>query len=203
MTSDQRSPNLKVGRLIEEYGLGPGFGERLERRWTGDAENRLSLRELADLFNQRLLEETMRDHDMAPLAGEVENIYELLTEEDVSSADRTRTRRRLEREDVDVEKLTEDFVSYQAIRTYLKEHRGAEYSRAEDRSDAAARTIQQMRSRTATITESKLTQLREADALDVGEFRVMVDVRVICEECGARYAISDLLERGGCECGAE
>lgn len=202
MTSDQGSPNLKVGRLIEEYELDSGFGERLERRWTGDAENRLSLRELADLFNQRLLEEAMREHDMAPLAGEVENIYELLTEEDVSSADRTRTRRRLEREGVDVEKVQQDFVSYQAIRTYLKEHRGAEYSRSEDSADAAARTIQQMRSRTATITESKLSQLRDADALGVGEFRVMVDVRVICEECGARYAVSDLLERGGCECAA-
>lgn len=203
MMSDQRSPSLKVGRLIKEYDFEPGFGERLEHRWTADAENRLSLRELADLFNQHLLEETMRDHDMEPLAGEVENIYELLTDEDVSSADRTRTQRRLKREGIEVDKMTDDFVSYQAIRTYLKEHRGAEYSRAESQTDAATRTIQQLRSRTATITESKLTQLEEADFIDIGKFRVMVDVRIICEDCGARYAVSDILERDGCECKSE
>lgn len=197
--TEQRPPTLKVGRLIRDYGLGEEFGDELERRWTGEADERLSLRDLADRFNRRLLEAAMRENGMSPLAGEVENIYDLLTGDDVSSADRTRSRRRLEREGVDVSQVTDDFVSYQAIRTYLKD-RGAEYSGREDRAAAAASTIQQLRSRTATITESKLDQLREGDELDLGQFRVMVDVRVVCEDCGARYAVSDLLDRGGCDC---
>jgi hypothetical protein len=197
--TEQRPPNLKVGRLIRDYGLGEDFGDYLERRWTGESGERLSLRDLADLFNRRLLEAAMRENGMSPLAGEVENIYELLTDEDVSSADRTRSRRRLEREGVDVSQVTDDFVSYQAIRTYLKD-RGAEYSGRDDRAAAAASTIQQLRSRTATITESKLEQLREGDELDLGQFRVMVDVRVVCEDCGAQYDVTELLDRGGCDC---
>lgn len=202
MTPDQRSSNLKVGRLIEAYGLDPALGDRLERYWTADGDERLSLRELADLFNQRLLEAAMRDEDMAPLAGEVDNLYELLTDDDVSSADRTRTRRRLEREGVDVDALQQDFVSYQAVRTYLKDGRGAEYSRDDHDAETAATTIQRMRSRTGTIAESKLAQLADTDRtdLDLGQFRVMVDVRVVCEDCGAQYAVSNLLERGGCDC---
>ncbi|PYZ02995.1 hypothetical protein C8039_11790 [Halogeometricum sp. wsp3] len=60
MSSDEsetprRGRRSKVQRLIDEYDL-DGEGERLEDLWTANREERLSLRELAEIFNQRLLE---------------------------------------------------------------------------------------------------------------------------------------------------
>lgn len=56
------------------------------------------------------------------LDGEVENTYRLPTDEDVSEADRTRARRCLEPDWVDVESVVHNFVSFQAIRTFLTKH---------------------------------------------------------------------------------
>ncbi|QZX99243.1 rod-determining factor RdfA [Halobaculum rubrum] len=191
---------IKVVRLIEEYDLG-SIGAELERRWTTDTDERMSLRDLADHFNRRLLEQAMTDAGMQPLPGEVENTYRLLTDADISVADRTRTRRRLEREDVGIERIERDFVTYQAIRTYLTEYRGAEHTTDDrPRTDVEAENMQRIRGRTLTVTEGKLDQLEKGDHITLGEPRVFVDISVLCEDCGSRYEIGELLERGGCDC---
>lgn len=196
-TSGRRT---KVVRLIDEYGL-DSIGAELEQRWTTDGDDRMSLRALADYFNRQLLATAMADADMQPLSGEVENVYRLLTDDDVGGADRTRTRRRLEREGVDVETVERDFVTYQAIRTYLKEHRGAEHTTDDrPRIDVEAENIQRLRGRTVTVTAGKLEQLANGDQVVLGDFRVFVDVNVLCEDCEAQYDVDTLLERGGCEC---
>lgn len=204
-TSDDASDDgggrrTKVARLLEEYGL-ETLGAEMERRWTADGDDRLSLRSLADYFNQQLLEVRMTEAGMQPLSGEVENTYRLLTGDDVSSAEETRTRRRLEREGVDVERLQRDFVTYQAVRTYLKSDRGAEHV-TDDRPRTVVETenIQRLRGRTVTVTEGKLDQLRRGDHIHIGDFRVFTDINVLCEDCGTRYEVEELLERGGCEC---
>lgn len=190
----------KVARLIDEYGF-ESLGPELERRWTADGDDRLSLRALADHFNQQLLAERMADAGMQPLDGEIENIYRLLTDDDVGSADRTRTRRRLERNGVDVEGLRSDFVTYQAIRSYLKGDRGAEHATDDrPRTVVEAEHIQRLRGRATTVTEERLDQLRNGGHVRLGEFRVFAEINVFCEDCGTRYEIEELLERGGCDC---
>lgn len=189
----------KVARLIEEYDL-EGLGAEMEHLWT-DADDRRSLRDLATYFNRELLAAALAEADVQPLDGEVENTHRLLTDEDVASADRTRARRRLERDGVDVDALLDDFVTYQAVRTYLKSHRDAEY--APDRPDPLEReaaNVQRLRGRVDSVTEGTLAQLRDSGALTLGEFRTLVDVRVVCEDCDSRYDVVELLEEGGCEC---
>jgi hypothetical protein len=189
----------KVDRLIEEYDL-EGFGAELERLWTAETDRR-SLRELAGQFNRRLLEVTLEEANVQILDGELENIYRLLTDEDVSGADRTRIRRQLERDGVDVDALTDDFVTYQSIRTYLKEDRGAEYAPSQvDPIEREVTNVQQLRGRVVSVTEGKLEQLRGGDELELGEFRMLVDVRVVCEDCNTQFDVLELLERGGCDC---
>ena len=197
-------PSSKVARLIDEYELGPGFGERLERRWTADAD-RMSLRDLADLFNRRVLDAAMTRADMSMVDGEVDNFYRLLTGDDVSSGMRTEARSRLDREGVDVDQLERDFVTYQAIRTYLREFRGAEYEQTSDaeRVDAVTDTIQRLRTRLRSVTTRSLEQLRDTERIALGGFRLFVDVEVLCEDCGAQYRVDDLLARGGCDCEAD
>ncbi|MDR9381661.1 MAG: hypothetical protein RI560_08340 [Natronomonas sp.] len=193
-----RGRRSKVARLLQEYDI-EDLGAELERRWTAD-EDRQSLRELAAYFNQRILERALEDADVRPLDGEVENIYRLLTD-DSSGADRTRIRRRLERDGLDVDAIETDFVTYQAIRTYLKKHRGAEYT--PDETDPVEReitNIQQLRGRVDSVTEGKLEQLRASGHLELGTFRTLVDVRVVCEDCNTQFSAVELLERGHCNC---
>lgn len=191
---------LKIVRLIDEYELST-VGAELEQRWTAAGDEKMSLRSLAAYFNRRLLEETLAEAGMQPISGDIDPIYEVLTSDDASSAERTRTKRRLEREGIDVEGLQQDFVTYQAVRSYLKEHCGAEQA-TDDREQTSieAENIQKLRGRTAAVTESKLEQLRNNGHLTLGEVRLFVDVNVFCEDCGERYEVGSLLEQGGCDC---
>ena len=196
-----RSRN-KVARLCDEYGL-DGAGEELETLWTASDEERRSLRSLADRFNRRLLSEAMSEAGMKPVANEEEHIYRVLAVDEASSADQTRVRRRLERNGVDVVRLLDDFVSYQTIRRYLVDHRGAEYDPSDAQSpDDPVESVHRLRGRTASVTESKLSQIERAGALNLGEtVRITVDVRVLCEDCGSQFGIQELVDRGGCDCG--
>jgi hypothetical protein len=200
MPADDRS-TTKVERLIEQYDLGAAFGDRLEAAWLGESVERRSLRDLADLFNRELLAVAMEEAGMAALDGEVENLYRLLTDDEVSNGMRTDTRRRLDRNGVDVDSLEGDFVSYQAIRSYLKDVREADYDDSpDDRVEKVAESVRRLRSRTVSVSEGNLNQLRKADELALGESRVLVDITVLCEDCGAQYSYDELLERGGCDC---
>jgi len=197
-TSD-RGPRSKVARLLEEYEL-QGLGDELEQLWTAETD-RQSLRELADYFNQHLLQRKLEKANAQPLDGEVENIYRLLTADTVSGAERTRVQRQLERDGVDVDALESDFITYQAIRTYLKAYRGAEYAPADrDPLEREQQNLQQLRGRTVAVTEGKIEQLRDNDDITLGEFRTLVNIQVVCEECNTQLAVFDLLERGGCDC---
>lgn len=191
-------PN-KVARLIEAYDL-QGLGAELERAWTA-TEDRKSLRELADYFNQHLLQHALEAADVQYLDGEVANTYRLLTDDELSSAKSTRVRRRLQRDGIDVEVLTDDFVTYQAIRSYLTEERGAEYSPSETPPlEREATNLQKLRGRMVSVTTDKLEQLRASDELDLGEFRTLADIQVVCEDCHSQFDVDELLERGGCDC---
>jgi hypothetical protein len=193
-------PNSKVARLIEAYDL-EGFGEELEALWTAEGDDRWSLRNLADRFNRRLLEARVSDQTTKPLDGETANLYRLLTAEDVSAAEVNRARRRLERAGVQVEALEDDFVTYQAIRTYLKKYRGAEYTDGDaDPVRSVKKDLQKLRGRAETVTKSKLERLQGAGELDIGAPTVIVETAVICEECGTRYTMDKLLDRQQCEC---
>ena len=193
---------IKVVRVIEEYGL-DDVGDRMVRRWTASGDERLSLRALAEEFNRTLVRTAMVEAGMQPLDGEAANAYRLLTADEVGEADRIRTRRRLDREGVDVDRLERDFVTYQAIRTYLKEYRGATYSDEGGEGTASEReTLQELRGRVLSVANSTLDRLAASGDLDLGEFRTLVDVNVLCEDCGAQYSVDDLIDRGGCDCAA-
>lgn len=199
MTGSQ--PQYKVSRVVEEFGL-TDIEEELVARRTSE-ENPLSLRDLAAFFNRRVLRTAMEEAKMDPLEGEVENTYRLLTEDDVSSGVRTETKKKLERNGIDVDRLTSSFVTYQAIRSYLKEEReiDTDQSSDEDPVDRVAQSVERLRNRTTTVTEEKLGQLRRSGNLSVGEFRVLLDLRVFCEDCGSQYEFGELLENDGCNCG--
>lgn len=194
-----RSDN-KVARLVAQYEMDAVAAE-LERSWTATGAEHRSLRDLADYFNQQLLERRLAAGGQQTLKGEVETLYGLLTDDDVSDGDRIRAQRRLEQEGIDVDALLDEFVSYQTIRRYLKDHREASYTPEEvDQVEKVSQDLQQLRGRVEAVASGKFENLRETGRLSLGEFRVAVDVRVYCEDCGTQYRASELLEQGGCAC---
>ncbi|MFP8956647.1 rod-determining factor RdfA [Natrialbaceae archaeon A-CW3] len=193
----------KIARLVETYDL-ESLGQELEHRWLGEGYERESLRKLATRFNERLLGERMKRAGLSPLDGEVENTYRLLTDDDVSAGMRIQAERELERAGIDVDALRTEFASHQAVHTYLTSDRGAEKpserTSLEDRLERDADSIQRLSSRLTAVTEDTIARYSETDALDSGAVSVLVDVNVLCEDCGEQYDVGTFLERGGCRC---
>lgn len=179
-----------------------GLGSELERYWTGEGTDQYSLRELSTHFNHRVLRSALEAADESPLDGEAENIYELLTGDEVTSGTRIQTERRLERFGIDLDRLRSDFASHQAVHTYLTKYRNVERSSTEpeDRIKQSRNTIQQLRSRLQAVTETTMSSLRSADEFSLGEFDVYVDVRVTCHDCQTQYHVTELLEAAECNC---
>ena len=202
--ADEPDPTRsKVGRLIDGYGTA-GLGQELEDRWLGRGYEEQSLRSLAEWFNERLLHRRLVDAGHDPLDGEVSNLYRLLSEADVTAGSRVDAEATLEEYGIDPEALRREFVSHQAVHTYLTEFRGASKERsATDRPGNARRTIQRLRSRLVAVAENSLDHLRTAGELSIGEFTVLLEVQVLCEDCGASYPITDLIRRGRCECAVD
>lgn len=194
-----RTCGCKLGRVSERYDFDPD--ERLVSRWVEDRE---STRALADWFNRRVLERALLDSGVSPRDGEVENVYRLLTDAEVTSGTRIETRADLEREGVPVGTVESDFLSHQTVHNHLTDCLGASLpdpDREQRRSDAASK-LGALESRTEAVTADTLSRLERADALSVGEFDVLVSVTVTCRECHEQYAVRELLSEGGCDCAA-
>lgn len=190
----------KVARVLDRYGI-PELGDELVRRWTADGAERQSLRDLARFTNERLLASAMSEAGADPLDGEAANLYRLLVDDEVSKGVRTQARRRLEREGFDVEQLERDFVTYQAVRTYLMAGRGVEHDGpADDPVERAIGHVKRLSTRTAAVTGERIDRLRGAGDVEAGKTRVLLDLRVFCEDCGRQHDAVEFLEAGGCGC---
>ena len=194
-------PDSKVAALIDRYGL-DGLGDELERRWTADGAERLSLRDCAALFNRRLLEAALLAAGSDAFQRDVETTYERLTGDGVTAGVRTETRNRLSREGVDVDELERDFVTYQAIRSYLTEYRDATYEGPSDteKIESDIEHIQRLMARTLSVTEDRIEGLQATGRLDIDSFDVLIEAQVLCQDCGSQYSVTELLEAGGCDC---
>lgn len=193
--ADGGRPRSKVARVIEAYDL-DGLGAELERRWVDTSDQGMSLRELADYFNRQVLEAAIEDSDLSLLDVDVDTLYGQLTDDEVSGGVRTRAERRLDRNGIDVADLTGDFVTHQAIHTYLRKYRDASQPEptAEERREVATERIQKLQDRTVAVTLDTLQGLQRKDIVPDGELNVLVDVQVVYPETGEQYNVFELLE---------
>lgn len=192
--------NSKVATVIQHYDLS-GLGDELAEYWLLDTDDRMSLRELADYFNQELLAQVLRDASPNTLDGEPANFYRLLTDDSVSSGMSVQAKSQLEQRGINVDQLMADFVSRQAIHTYLTKERNMSYSTSEnDPVEKETTNIQRLKRRMTTISENKIERLRNTDRITLGEFNLLIDIRILCEDCGAQYPVTELLDQGACDC---
>lgn len=199
---DAADARYKVARVLSKYSL-EEEAEELGDLWLGTGDEQYSLRELADRVNVSLLRAAMVEAGLDPLDGEVENAYRLLTDDDVSAGMRTQQRQELERAGVDVDEVLSDFVTHQAVHTYLTKGRGLEKPAGDDRRQRERdfETLRRLQSRTGVVTESTLERLRDTGRVTLGEFDVFVSVSVFCRDCGTQRTLDELVETEGCECG--
>lgn len=193
----------KVARLIDEWELN-GVDEQLEAYWLGTGDEEYSLRALTDWFNQQLVAAAHDSVDESYVEGEIENTYELLTGDDVSSGARVEVETRLRQRGIDVDELEESFVSHQSIHTYLTDYRGVS-KQPEERSDESqiektAESIQRLANRTKAVVRNNLENLHNTGRITIGNFTVFVDIQVFCQDCNSQYSADKLLSNGGCDC---
>ncbi|UWG46759.1 Uncharacterized protein HSRCO_0462 [Halanaeroarchaeum sp. HSR-CO] len=201
--SDERTETVtrsKVARVIGTYDLGD-VGADLERKWTRD-DDRYSLRDLADEFNRKVLAAALDSAGQRASQYDVAHAYSVLTGDDVTEGARVQKRRELEREGVDVEVVDSDFVTHQAMHTYLRDVRGATLEReGRDPVESGAETLERLRGRTAAVTRETVERLRDRGDVDAGDLDVYVEIRIHCEACGTEMDVAEFLEAEGCECG--
>jgi hypothetical protein len=196
-------PQSKVAIQLEKHQLS-GFGDELKRRWLGESRERQSLRDLADFLNRRILQKMVEQTNELAVNGEIENLYRLLTGDDVSASDRARAEQKLTRSGIDVENIRADFVSHQAVHTYLTKVRGVNLDTSEESSsktlESRKKSIQKLRSRLTAMTEWNIQNLQNTNRLSLGSFDVTSSVTVHCRDCDKSYDVTELLDKGQCEC---
>lgn len=186
----------KVGSVAARRGLADLDRDLVDRRTRG-----ASLRDLAAHVDRAVLRAAMERAGMGPLSGEVENVYRLLTDDSVSSADRTRARRRLERAGVDVAAVREDFVSHPTVGKHLRECLDVRVPGEDDPVASARERIAKLQSRSEAVVRDAVEGLAERDHVDGGDLTVVLDARIVCETCGSQQPVEAFLDRGGCDCG--
>lgn len=194
---------VKVARLIEEYDL-EGLGDQLVEQWTAPKDERESLRSLAELFNRRVLRAALEPAGVHPLESELDAYLSVLTDGDVSTGERVDVEQELERAGIDIDALTSDFVTHQAVHTYLTDYRGVslpeESVSSADRIERGRGTIDRLEGRLSTVTTSVLEGLRDAGHIRLGNFRVFTRIEVYCDDCDSQMGVGELLTSGGCNC---
>jgi len=186
----------KIDRVAADWKL-EAAADELEQRWA-DGE---SLRDLEGFFNRAVLRAAMTESGMDTLDGEAANVYRLLTGDDVSAGKRVDAESRLRRNGIDPDAMTDDFVSYQTVRTHLNSCLGVQTARDRTFTVADARnTVHKLVSRTESVALRVIERLSGQEKIEIGTPSVTVSVRVACADCHDEYSFATLLEDGTCSC---
>lgn len=188
----------KIGRKAAKYGL-DGLDDRLLDRQADGA----SLRRLETVVNESLLRAALAAAD-TDVFRDVSTIYRTLSDEETSAGVRTETEAWLSRVGVDPVELDEDFVSYQTVRSHLRDCLDVDTTRESSLSVADAEgTIEWARSRSEGIVGRTIERLADTDGFRCGDVDVTHVVRVTCADCGGSYPVERFLDSGGCDCGTD
>ncbi|MFP8890711.1 rod-determining factor RdfA [Natrialbaceae archaeon A-CW2] len=198
---DEQTCGCKIGRISVKYDL-TRLDEDLIRYWTGSGDERYSTRQLAKYVNKNILESAFNDAGIRHKQGEIENTYQLLTDENMSSGTRVQTRNELKQESVAIDQVEKDFISHQTVYNHLTECLGASMGEVsdEERLQRGKDTLGALQNRTIAVTDDTITRLRDNGVLNLGEFNVIMSLTILCEDCQQQYTVRDLLEQGSCDC---
>lgn len=196
----------KVGKAITGYGL-TDLDETLRERRVRDT---LSLRDLADLVNQAILEAAIEQQVEAQAVDVfglldpddvIESLYDALTDESTASDRTARITSRLRQIGVDLDDVRQSWVTHPTVRSHLRDCLDLDTSTTADLSaDDARRTIDWARNRCLAIVKRTIERLANAGRLTITDVDVSLTVMISCATCNETYRPARLIERGGCRC---
>lgn len=188
----------KVGRVAAEYDLGDQVDE-LADEWQADS----GVRPLAERFNRTVIEATLDRANTGRAEWSRAPVYEALATDEMSESAVIEIRRELERGGIDVDELSSSLISHQTLyrhfRNCLDVSKDTTKSPAERR-ESARDTVYSLQERAQQVTASTIDHLRTAGVAAVGDVDVVVDVRVVCRDCGRSMDFETAIT-GGCDCG--
>lgn len=202
LDSSVENADTKVGRLIAKYDL-DGMAADMEERWTRDDEQSKSIREIEEDFNKAVLRQVLEDSGTQPFESELDTIYRVINDEQATMAENIEVQERLSERNIDADSLADDFVSHQTIYNFLTKQRKAEYQRTQDPQERLSRSnesVQKIKNRLTAVAQTNVRSLKNSGLVTLGEFDVMGEVYVYCQDCSSRFSVSELIDREGCEC---
>lgn len=193
---DSNHCGCKVGRNAARYGIKELDNDLGDQR----RKHQASLRDLADYVNAQFLDAAI-DATNATVAGDATAIYHALTSDEIPTHRQVEVTDQLTAIGIDVEQLTDDFVSYQAIRHHLQNCLDIDTSRSGVESlEEGLNLIQWARQRAETVISRTITRLQRLGILTTGGLDVTVTVSITCESCNKVYRPTELLDQGHCAC---
>jgi DNA-binding transcriptional ArsR family regulator len=197
MANQRDECGCKIGRVTAEYGMS-NVDARLVERWRSGT----SVRRLTEELNEDIVESELDAANVGRVEWSRSPVYEALHTDELSDAEEIEIRRELDRAGVDVEQLSSDLVSHQTVYRHLT--RCLDASKGDDRTpderrETAKDTVYALRQRTEIVTESTLDTLQSAGITDLGEVEVLVDLRVVCSDCGRSMDFESAID-DGCNC---
>jgi len=199
----------KLDVVVDKYDL-HGIVDELESRWTRkNPEERYSIRELEKYLNAAIIRAALeKEVGYSPVNYNPKDIFEILNDgEDVSKSDERFVRQWME-DNLDLEELESDFVSYYSIFTFLRDVRNAESPNQRDTSPEKAKErgvdrIEQQTSNLNEATKSALKTVKNANVVADNDYEIRVSVRIECPDCGVVLPGAEFIRQGGCECSVE
>lgn len=196
MTEQRDGCGCKVGRVVAEYAIPDG--DALVEGW----QRGTSVRQLTEELNERIVESALTEANVGRVEWSRTPVYEALHTDELTEAEEIEIRRELGRAGVDVETLSSDLVSHQTVYRHLTQCLDASKDvdrTPEERREAARDTVYALQQRTAVVAESTLETLQSAGVANLGDAEVLVDVDVVCSDCGRSMSFESAIT-DGCDC---
>lgn len=189
------STTNKIERVIEKYDLA-GLGDELVDRWTRRKEDRDSTRELEKRFNLAVLDAALQREGIVQDRSVTERQLDRYCD------DRGTVSSDLRERGVDIDRVAEDFVTYQTVHNYLCLVRGVEYVPNPPSVWQRLATIQKMEAKSDQVMAATLEAIIDSDISEERSPTVDIDVGVVCGICGTRTDIVYFIKKGctGCGC---
>ncbi|WP_181684845.1 rod-determining factor RdfA [Halorhabdus salina] len=194
--------SCKVGRVAERYDLIALDADVQDRHDAG-----ASLRELATVVNKQMLRTAVEraGGDASTLVSSeqgVDALFDVLNGgEETTETERVRVKTRLEQAGVDIETVTDDWISHATIKNHLNDCLSVDTSREPSITESdAINTVEWARARSENVVAETIQRLQNAGLLEIDAPATSVTVRITCEDCGRSYSVRDLLDAEGCAC---
>lgn len=197
MPSQRDDCRCKVGRTDKKYEL-----SNIDSRLADDWQSGTSIRRLTEELNKNIIKSELSATNVSQVEWSQTPVYEAIYTDELNDAEEIEIRRELERAGIDIEQLSSDLVSHQTVYRHLTQcldTSKGDNQTPDERRDKAKDTVYALQQRTEIVTETTIDQLQSAGVTNLGDVEVLVDLQVVCNDCGLSMDFESAISEG-CNC---